>query len=309
MMITNACSNSERMVAAEWEWIDAHHHLWDLSKVEYPWLQARGEARFFGQPDPIRKNYLLADYLADTGGKISRSVHVQVGARPGDELKETDFVNQCSLESAGSLPAAAVVAIDLGQKDIEQQLEAHLAFPVTRGVRHMIGKSPAENPSLPPFEPETWVRNWRRLADAGLAFDLQLTEDQYGAVFSALKQVPDLPVAVCHLASPWDRSSQGFRRWRKWMKQFAELPNTTLKISGLCMFTQTWDEAVFKDWAEASLEIFGADRCMLGSNFPVDSLYVDYEQLFNVWQNVVSQCSVDEAPDLAGRTAARFYKL
>ena len=93
------------------------------------------------------------------------------------------------------------------------------------------------------------------------------------------------------------------------MKQFAELPNTTLKISGLCMFTQTWDEAVFKDWAEASLEIFGADRCMLGSNFPVDSLYVDYEQLFNVWQNVVSQCSVDEAPDLAGRTAARFYKL
>lgn len=290
-------------------WIDAHHHLWDLSRVDYPWLMARGEDRFFGQPDPIRRNYLAADYRQDTAGRIIRSVHVQVGARPGEELHETAFVNDCSRESGGHFPAAAVVAVDLGQPDILKDLEAQLEYPVTRGVRHMIGKSPEENPSLPPFEPDIWIRNWRIVAEHGLSFDLQLTEDQFETVLSALRQVPELRVAICHLASPWDRSAEGFRRWRAWMQEFAELPNSVMKISGLSMFTWRWEEETFLEWALAALEIFGADRCMLGSNYPVDSLYVSYDELFEAWEKLVAQCSPGEAEALAGRTAASFYGL
>ena len=66
---------------ADLKWIDAHHHLWDLARIEYPWLMAKGEVRFFGQPDPIRKDYLTEDFLQDAGDFISRSVHIQVGAR------------------------------------------------------------------------------------------------------------------------------------------------------------------------------------------------------------------------------------
>jgi len=291
------------------EWVDAHHHLCDLSQVRYPWLLARGEARFFGQPDPIRKNYMVRDYENDSGGRISRSVHVQVGARPEDELKESAFVQQCSLESGGRFPVGAVVALDLGRQDIRESLESQQAFPLTRGVRHMIGKSAEENPALPPFVPEIWVPNWRRLAKLGLSFDLQLTEDQYGMVLAALQQVPDLKVSMCHLASPWDRSADGFRRWRDWMRRFAELPNLVMKISGLCMFTRQWEENTFLEWAEASIEIFGAGRCMLGSNFPVDGLYVSFDELFSAWQQLAAKCSADEAAQLAGGTAARFYRL
>jgi predicted TIM-barrel fold metal-dependent hydrolase len=290
-------------------WVDAHHHLWDLSRVNYPWLLARGEARFFGQPDPIRKDYLLANYLEDTAGRISQSVHVQVGAAAGHELRETAFVDSCSRESGGRLPAAAVVAVDMGRSEIEDQLEAQLDFGITRGVRQMIGKSPEENPGLPPFVAEVWVANWRRVAERGLTFDLQLTEDQYGVVLAALKEVPELKVAICHLASPWDRSGEGFRRWRNWMARFAELPNITMKISGLSMFSHRWEESVFLQWAGAALELFGADRCMLGSNFPVDSLHVSYDQLFSAWNKLVAQCSPEEAARLAGQTAADFYSL
>lgn len=291
------------------QWIDAHHHLWDLSRVQYPWLLARGEARFFGQPDPIRKDYLPADYARDTAGRISRSVHVQVGARPADELRETAFVADCCKQSEGHFPAAAVVALDLGQESIEKDLAAQLEYPVTRGVRHMIGKSPEENPSLPPFVPETWVKNWRTVASHELSFDLQLTEDQFEIVLSALRLVPELRVAICHLASPWDRSAEGFRRWRSWMRQFAELPNISMKISGLSMFTQRWEEQTFLDWGLAALEIFGPERCMLGSNFPVDSLYLDYDELFTAWEKLVMQCSGEEAARLAGGTASEFYRL
>ena len=71
----------------ELEWIDAHHHLWDLSRIDYPWLLAKGEARFFGQPDPIRKDYLVKDSQNDAGDFISRSVHIQVGAGQGLEFR------------------------------------------------------------------------------------------------------------------------------------------------------------------------------------------------------------------------------
>lgn len=291
------------------DWIDAHHHLWDLSRIQYPWLMARGEARFFGQPDPIRKDYLLADFQADTAGRIARSVHVQVGARPEDERKETAFVDDCSRNSGGRFPAGAVVALDLGQRDIGPALEMQQSFPVTRGVRHMIGKSPEENQALPPFVPEIWIPNWRRVAQAGLTFDLQLTEDQYDSVLSALLQVPGLKVALCHLGSPWDRSAEGFRRWRGWMRRFAEHPNLAMKISGLSMFTQRWDRPLFLEWAVAALEIFGADRCMLGSNFPVDRLYVSYGELFSAWEELVGRCSGPEAQGLTGGTASAFYSL
>jgi predicted TIM-barrel fold metal-dependent hydrolase len=293
----------------ELEWIDAHYHLWDLSRIEYPWLLAKGEARFFGQPDPIRKNYLVSDYHNDTAGQVSRSVHIQVGAGEGFELKETEFINECSLLTGGSFPTAAVVAIDLGKQDVEAQLEAHRAFPVARGVRHMIGKSAEENPFLPPFEPEIWVKNWRLVHEYDLSFDLQFTEDQYEKVLVALEQVQELSVAICHLASPWDRSPEGLERWKTWMKRFAALPNTVMKISGLVMFSKQWDETDFFRWGEAALEVFGAERCMLGSNFPVDSLCVDYDTLFAAWQALVSRCSPLEAVHLAGRTAEEFYHL
>ena len=291
------------------EWVDAHHHLWDLSRIQYPWLLATGEARFFGQPDPIRKNYLVNHYQEDCRGRIARSVHIQVGARPEDELEETAFVQECSHENGGQLPAGAVVALDLGQVDIQESLEAHRAFPVTRGVRHMIGKSAGENALLPPFAPDIWVPNWRRVAASGLSFDLQLTEDQYGMVLAALQKVPELNVSICHLASPWDRSVDGFRRWRGWMRRFAELPNLAMKISGLSMFSRQWEENTFLEWAEASIEIFGAGRCMLGSNFPVDRLYVSFDELFSAWQKLAAMCSAGEADQLAGGTAARFYRL
>lgn len=291
------------------EWIDAHHHLWDLARVEYPWLLAKGEVRFFGQPDPIRKNYLPSDYADDTAGRISRSVHIQVGAREGLELQETAFVNDCSRQSGDHLPAAAVVAVDLGRRGIEESLDAQQAYPVTRGVRHMIGKSAEENVFLPPFEPEIWLENWRLLASRGLSFDLQFTEEQYKEVFDALEQVPELRVAICHLASPWDRSPEGLARWKTWMKRFAALPSTVIKVSGLSMFTKRWDEQEFFRWAGAALDVFGAERCMLGSNFPVDRLYVSYDKLFTAWKALVSSCSPDEAVYLAGKTAEKFYRI
>jgi predicted TIM-barrel fold metal-dependent hydrolase len=293
----------------ELDWVDAHHHLWDLSHIQYPWLLDRGGERFFGQPDPIRQNYLSADFADDIANKVSRSVHIQVGAVAEDEIRETAFAQSCANSSAGCFPSAAVVAIDLGQADIQQKLESQLGFDLTRGVRHIIGKSAEENPSLPIFVPERWVDNWKLLAEHDLSFDLQLTEDQYEVVLAALSEVPGMKVSICHFASPWDQTEAGFIRWKNWMKEFASLPNTYMKLSGFSMFKWKWDETEFIKWALAAVEIFGVERCMFGSNFPVDKLYVSYSELFAAWSKVATEFSYAEANYLAGKTAKNFYRL
>lgn len=291
-------------------WVDAHHHLWDLDTVHYPWLAAKGEKRFFGQPDPIRKNYLVKDFVSDHQHQISQSVHIQVGA--ANSLEETALIQRLSQSTQSDglyFPSAAVVAIDMRQPSIEQQLSAHLSYNITRGARDIIGKSPEENIHLPAFQPEIWVNNWRYLASQSLSFDLQLTSEQYQVVFKTLEQVPELKVAICHLASPWDQSKTGFHHWQQWMKKFSQLPNCYIKLSGFAMFRQQFNAADFRKYAHSAINIFSPERCMFGSNFPVDKLYVSYTELLKQWQQIVSHYNATEASWLKEKTATSFYRI
>jgi predicted TIM-barrel fold metal-dependent hydrolase len=291
-------------------WVDAHHHLWDLDAAHHPWLAAKGEKRFFGQPDSIRKNYLLADFANDHQQKIGQSVHIQVGA--SHSLEDTAFIHHLSQSTQSNnipFPSAAVVAIDMHQPSIEQQLTAHLCYGITRGVRDIIGKSPEENKFLPEFIPSIWLYNWQCLASKSISFDLQLTSEQYQIVLKNLEKVPELKVAICHFASPWDQSKVGFDFWKKQMKAFAHLPNCYMKLSGFSMFKHAFDPVSFQRYAHAAIEIFGPERCMFGSNFPVDKLYISYADLFIQWQKITSVYNNHEANALAANTASNFYQL
>ena len=78
--------------------VDAHHHLWDLSKVDYPWLMERGATRFFGDPTPIQRNYLLDEHISQLEQyKFNTSIHVQVGAL--DAWQESKWVDQIAANS------------------------------------------------------------------------------------------------------------------------------------------------------------------------------------------------------------------
>lgn len=289
-------------------WIDSHHHLWHLSHVQYPWLNARGEKRFFGQPDPIRKNYLVDDFIADHQLNISQSVHIQVGAAPGEELKETAWLDQCHLENK-HYPAKAIVALDMLATNLEQQIDQHQQYNITQGVRHIIGKNPEENKNMPDFCQKQWLVSFKTLVKSQLSFDLQLTEEQYEDVFNTLSKVPELNVAICHLASPWDQSKQGFLRWKLAMKKFAQLPNCTIKISGFSMFNHGMVEDKFTDYAHTAIDIFSPKRCMFGSNFPVDKLYITYQELMRIWQSIANRYSGDDQDNICANSARKFYDL
>jgi predicted TIM-barrel fold metal-dependent hydrolase len=287
--------------------IDAHHHLWDLNAVSYPWLMARGVRRFFGDPTPIQKDYLPADFRADHDGiEIAGSVHVQVGAAPEASTAETAWLN--AQGEATGLPSAIVAFADLTSPDLAATLDAHAAAAPTRlrGIRQIVSRHPSEDQGPDLLALLAFQAGLRALAKRGLSFDLQLSAPLLERAADVFAGVPDLPVALCHAGSPWDQSPAGLAAWRAGLAAMAALPNTVCKLSGLGMFNPAWTPEDLAPIIDGVLQAFGPDRVLWGSNFPVDKLYRPYRALFEaVWARVPEA----NREAVFAVTAARFYRL
>lgn len=287
--------------------VDGHHHLWDLAAVSYPWLMATGVRRFFGDPTPIQRDYLPTDFRADHDGiEVVASVHVQVGAAPGAEVAETEWLDKQGTRTR--LPSAIVAFADLTAPDLDAVLDAHAAASPTRlrGVRQIVSRHPSEDVGPDLLESPAFADGLKRLATRGLSFDLQLSAPLLARAADLFARVPELPVALCHAGSPWDRSPAGLAAWRAGLRAMAALPQAVAKLSGLGMTDPDWTPASLAPVVEAVLEAFGPQRTLWGSNFPVDRLYRGYRPLFEAVRDAVPEAdrtAVFEA------TARRFYRL
>jgi predicted TIM-barrel fold metal-dependent hydrolase len=291
--------------------IDAHHHLWNLRACHYPWLMARGVTRFFGDPTPIQKNYLVADLRDDAADyELAASVHVQVGVAPGDDLNETAWLQQTGDDTG--LPSAIVAFCELDSPEAPQFLGAQLEFSRLRGARQIIGRSDEEDAvtgSGKLVDNPVWRENLGLLGELGLSFDLQLTPGQVPRVAEALADTPDTDVALCHCGSPWDQSRSGIESWREGLRLLASLPNVYCKISGFGMFDHDWTVDSIRPIVESCIEIFGVERAMFGSNFPVDKLHASYSQVWSAYEEISAGLSVQEQELLFGDTARSFYRI
>ncbi|MEO1036564.1 MAG: amidohydrolase family protein [Pseudomonadota bacterium] len=291
--------------------IDAHHHLWDLGACHYPWLMARGVRRFFGDPTPIQKNYLVSDFRADAASyRLAGSVHIQVGVAPNDALAETAWLDQSAAEFG--LPSAIVAYCELERPDALDALERHRAYARLRGVRQIVGRSDDEDTQTGSgalLGNATWRSSLAQLGDLALSFDLQLTPRQVPAVVPVLAAAADTPVALCHAGSPWDQSYAGLASWRDGLTDLAALPNVVCKLSGFGMFDHDWTVDSIRPLVETCLEVFGIERCMFGSNFPVDKLHARYEQVFGAYEALVADLSETAQDRLFRANAAQFYRI
>ncbi len=291
--------------------VDAHHHLWDLEACHYPWLMAHGVERFFGDPTPIQKNYLVADLLADAKDyELGASVHIQVGVAPGDELKETAWLQgECDVQG---LPTVLVPFCDLSDSSASLRLGAQRNYSAVRGVRQIVGRSDEEDAvtgSGSLLNDSVWRENLALLGELGLSFDLQLTSGQAPRAAEVLAQATATQVAICHCGSPWDQTAAGLESWRRGMQLLAELPNVSCKISGLGMFDNEWTIDSIRPMVESCIEVFGADRCMFGSNFPVDKLHASYQRIWQAYETICAGMSDVEQERLFSGTAREFYRI
>lgn len=272
---------------------------------------ARGVVRFFGDPTPIQKNYLLGHLRDDASDyKLDGSVHIQVGVVPGEELHETTWLQQVG-DQLG-LPSAIVAFCELDRADAVDQIAAQLKHSRVRGLRQIVGRSDAEDAetgSRQLIEDSVWQENLVLLGELGLTFDLQLTPGQTPRLAEILAMSPHTQIALCHCGSPWDQSESGLKAWRYGLRLIASLPNVYCKISGLGMFDHDWTVDSIRPIVESCIEIFGVERCMFGSNFPVDKLHASYTKVWEAFEAITASLSEADQARLFGNTAREFYRI
>ena len=285
--------------------VDAHHHLWSLGAVAYPWLIAKGVIRFFGDPTPIQRDYPLARFRQDAAG-FEASVHIQVGA--ADPWAEAQWV-QSVADDAPDWPLVQVAFCDLTAPDAGHVIDRLQGLSTLRGLRQIVGRAPGEDAATGTdalLDNPAFAQGLRDLAVRGLSFDLQLIPEQYARMARVLDRAPDTPIALCHAGSPHDRSAQGLADWARALVHLSDRPNVVCKLSGLGMFDHGWSVDSIRPIVETCLAQFGPSRCMFGSNFPVDSLYSDYQRLSEAYHLLVPSQDHDA---VFGANAARFYGI
>ena len=288
--------------------IDAHHHLWNLEVCDYPWLMVKGEERFFGDPSPIQKDYLVTDFLNEsTQYRPEKSVHIQVGTSKHDSLKETQWLQQQS-----PLPNAIIAFCDLSASNYQQQIDAQKGYLKVKGIRQIIGRH-ADEDNQHGSHTLLANANWRKamlyLTEQGLSFDLQMIPPQSDEVYNALKAIPNVKIALCHGGSPWDQSPSGIASWQAGLTRLSSLPNVYCKVSGLGMFNNHWCDRDLAPLIERIVDTFGPDKTMFGSNFPVDKLYRSYDNYWDCYRSAVKQYSSAEQEQMFYHTANNFYQM
>tara|TARA_B000000557_G_scaffold145427_1_gene118007 strand:- start:147 stop:1028 length:882 start_codon:yes stop_codon:yes gene_type:complete len=285
--------------------IDAHHHLWDLDAVDYPWLMEKGKKRFFGDPTSIQRNYTIDEHIELAGAHgFKASVHIQVGA--ANALEEAKWVDKIAKQNP-SWPMVQVAFCDLSLDDCEHQLDELQKLSSVVGVRQIIGRSPLEDTisgTNTLLESDEFKAGLQSISDRGLSFDLQIIpelSEQCAAVFS---QFQDLKVILCHAGSPYNRSTKGIAAWAEDLKHLSNLENVSCKLSGLGMFEHSWTETSVKPIAKTVINQFGPKRVMFGSNFPVDSLSSSFDDLYTRLNNIIG---IKNTEDIFFQTAQRTY--
>ena len=289
---------------------DAHHHLWDLSN-HYPWLQeSAGTLQVHGDDTPIRRNYLLADFLADVNGlPVRRSVHVEAG--PADPVAEVAWLQGIADEHG--YPHAIVARAFLDDPGVEDQLEQLISYRNVRGVRHIVNWHEdqaltfTQQPDL--LTSPAWRKGFSALERVHLSFDLQLYPHQLHDATELAMHFPGVQIVLNHTGMPLGRDREAFEYWRAGMSELSKAANVTVKISGFGMTDHRWTADSIRPYVLGVVELFGAGRAMFASNFPVDKLYSGYGSLFNAFDEVTAALSRQEREQLFSKTAERVYGL
>lgn len=291
--------------------VDAHHHLWDLSYCHYPWLMEQGVVRFFGDPAPIQRDYLVDELRADFGKlPVEKSVHVQVGVALEDSFKETEWLQGVS--DISGLPNAIIAFADLRDPALKHVLDDHDFYPAFRGVRQIVGRSAKEDAKSGTnalLGDPAFSEGLRHLAERGLNFDLQLTPPLMREAAQVFGAIEGLRVALCHAGSPSDFSLHAMNDWRKGLEELARVPGMICKLSGFGMFQHDWTIEHIRPLILTAIDAFGPDRIAFGSNFPVDKLYAPYERTMQSYLEIVQDFAPQEIDAMFCSTAERFYRI
>ena len=277
--------------------VDAHIHFWDPARTDwYPYLSG-GMQLDIGDISGMIRRFGPDDYLAESARwNVEKVVHVSAaGGFIADETREREAMGE-----ATGHPAAIIGGIRSDDTPSESiaLLDDQMASSRFRGVRTM-GVDPGGVP-----HPDVL----RALQERNLVFDLMVHPDVLQAAAATLADWGDLTVVLEHTGWPHSDSAEEYTLWKTGIAALAALPNVHCKLSGLAMPLHSMDAAVFEPWIDYALEAFGVDRCFFASNFPVDSTYGTFDDLYSTFDALTADLGADARAKLFATNAEAVYR-
>ncbi|MEU4196450.1 amidohydrolase family protein [Kribbella sp. NPDC026611] len=276
--------------------VDAHHHVWDLSIREQPWMVGP-------ELDPIRRNYSIEDLAPlAAAADVTSTVLVQtVGL-----VEET--VEFLEIAAGNDLVAGVVGWVDLTADDITDVLDGLQSRPdgaYLKAIRHQVHDEPDVNWLLRPDV----QRGLAAVADAGLAYDLLTKTPHLPAAVETARNLPQLTFVVDHISKPV--IGDPLDEWATGIRSLAALPNVTCKLSGMVTEAnwQTWTSADLQPYADVVLESFTPSRVMFGSDWPVCLLAATYAEVVAAAESLTSALTPTEQQSIFTTTATTTYNL
>jgi L-fuconolactonase len=283
------CAKKSKMI------IDSHQHLWDPRALDFPPFPPGMEA--------LSRAFLTADLKSElTNAGVNKTVLVQ--GYPQTYAANDWYFNQAN---SADFISGVVAWVDLeNPRDIGDRLNDLRSQPKFVGVRHIVeGEA---NPRW--LENEHVLKCLRELQYREIPFDFVGKPKHIPSLLTALSMLPDLKVVVDHLGKP-EISHGGFSEWASYISDLGQFPNVYCKISGLVTEADwnSWSMKDFKPYVRHVIQVFGYDRVLFGSDWPICLVAAGYRQVLEVALECLGQVSSEVKSKVFAENAVLAYNL
>ncbi|RUU11404.1 amidohydrolase [Mesorhizobium sp. M7A.T.Ca.TU.009.01.3.2] len=276
--------------------IDTHLHLIDRSALGYPWLA--------GVP-ALNRDFSYEDYAMEAQRVgVGRVLHMEVDVDAAEIEAETARVEGLSRQS-GSMLAGVIASCRPEEGDFAAYLERQRANPFVKGFRRVLHVVPDEL-----SEGAVFRDSIKRLGGTGLTFDLVVLPHQIPKAIALADLAPDVTFILDHCGVP-DIKGKSEHPWREHMSDIARRPNVMAKISGVVAYADagSWTVETLRPYVEHTINSFGWDRVVWGSDWPVCTLGGGLSTWVAATHALLSGCSIAERDRLLSGNARKLWRL
>ena len=288
--------------------IDCNVHLWDQTSNPIFWLTDRSLVRdMLGDYDSLPDVYTLADYQHEVAGRDVRGI-VWSDAGADDPIAAAGWVqHQCD---ELDVPGALVTLGDPAADGFADLVERFRALPLARSVRVRLVPALARGASDGGLlDDDGAMANLELLARYGLAATVEAMGDQLGVVADLARALPALRIVVDHFGWPENSSEEALTAHGERLSAIASASNTATRIDAIGTVFGDWSTDGIRPWLRAAIDAFGPERCMLGSDLPIERLRSGFGRLYDAYRDIFSDLTDGARDALFRATAASWYGI
>lgn len=292
--------------------LDTHVHFWDhdVAGMRWPWLEKGFKSSLHSwtteraskrlEAMHAARRFTSAEFRAEVAGVgVAGMIHAHAASGMADLADETRWVDE--MARTDGWPVGVIGSCDLVSADGPDLLRRHrAASDRCRSVRDMKGPKG--------IDVDACGHTLAVAEELGFSIEMRTAPEKFDMIAAFVDRWPNITFVLSHASLPLERTPESLKAWIAAASDLAKRPNVMCKISALCGGSDPdWTIDSIRPWAEACYSVFGPDRAMLGTNWPVDRLFGTYRDVVNAYRTVFDPLSKGDKSALFYSNAAALY--